>query len=140
MAGINWKRVLVGGIVSASVWGILYAPLHPIVEAHDALGRPALPLTPFRGASRLMRELIVLSGFVQGFAITWLYAAIRPRFGPGPKTALIAGIGIWFLVSWMHLVWTVFTAASPSMAIAPIATNLPIVVLSAIAGAWVYKE
>ncbi|HSE60477.1 MAG TPA: hypothetical protein VLA99_17380 [Nitrospiraceae bacterium] len=29
----------------------------------------------------------------------WLYAAIRPRFGAGPKTALYAGLGVWVLGS-----------------------------------------
>jgi hypothetical protein len=25
----------------------------------------------------------------------WLYAAIRPRYGAGPKTALCAGLAVW---------------------------------------------
>src|SRR4030095_6901619 len=28
----------------------------------------------------------------------WLYAAIRPRFGPGPRTAVIAAVVTWALV------------------------------------------
>ena len=140
MARINWKRVILGGIVAASVWGLLYAPVHPLVEAHDSFGRPVLPITPFRGATRFMQVLVVLTGFVQGIATVWLYAAIRPRFGRGPKTALIAGMGVWFLTSWIHVLWAVFTSVRLTVVITPVAANLPIVMLAALAGAWPYKE
>lgn len=32
-----------------------------------------------------------------GIATVWLYAAIRPRFGAGPKTAMAAGLIVWAL-------------------------------------------
>jgi hypothetical protein len=41
--------------------------------------------------------VFVLLGFVLGVLLVWLYAAIRPRLGPGPKTAAIAGVVVWFL-------------------------------------------
>jgi hypothetical protein len=34
--------------------------------------------------------------FLVGLWVVWLYAAVRPRFGAGPKTALITGLGAWF--------------------------------------------
>jgi len=39
-------------------------------------GSTVLPITPFRGATLLMRVLVVINGFVQGITILWLYAAI----------------------------------------------------------------
>jgi hypothetical protein len=36
---------------------------------------------------------------IAGLALAWLYAAIRPRFGPGPATALRAGFVTWLLLS-----------------------------------------
>jgi hypothetical protein len=33
----------------------------------------------------------ILREFIYGLMAVWLYAAIRPRFGAGPKTALYAG-------------------------------------------------
>jgi hypothetical protein len=140
MARINWKYVILGGIVAASVWGLLYAPVHPLVEVHDSFGRPVLPITPFRGATRFMQVFVVLTGLVQGIATLWLYAAIGPRYGPGPKTALIAGFGVWFLTSWIHVLWAVFTTVHLTSVIAPVAANLPIAMLAAMAGAWLYKE
>ncbi len=140
MPRINWSRALLGGLLAAAVWGILYAPVHPLVEVHNSLGRPVLPLTPFRGATLLLRVLVVITGFVQGISTVCLYAAIRPRFGAGPRTAAVAGMSVWFLTSWMHLVWAVFTAAPVSAALAPLVVNLPLVVLAGLAGARLYKE
>ena len=34
-------------------------------------------------------------GFLVGIFAVWLYAAIRPRYGAGPKTALCAGAAVW---------------------------------------------
>ena len=140
MPRINWSRALLGGLLAAAVWGILYAPVHPLVEVHDSLGRPVLPLTPFRGATLLVRVVVVVTGFVQGITTVCLYAAIRPRFGAGPSTAAIAGISVWFLTSWMHLVWALFTAVPVAVALVPLVVNLPLVVLSGLAGARLYKE
>jgi len=36
-------------------------------------------------------------GLLTGLAAIWLYAAIRPRFGAGAKTAFIAGMAVWFI-------------------------------------------
>lgn len=33
--------------------------------------------------------------FILGILTVWAYAAIRPRFGPGPRTALTAAFAIW---------------------------------------------
>jgi hypothetical protein len=37
----------------------------------------------------------IVSDFLVGLAIVWLYAAIRPRFGAGAGTAVIAAVVIW---------------------------------------------
>ena len=140
MPRINWSRAVLGGIVAGVVWGTLYAPVHPLVEAHDSIGRPVLPITPFRGATLVMRVLVVVNGFVQGITTVCLYAAIRPRFGPGPKTAVIAGCAVWFLVSWVHITWAAFTGARPIAVLLPIAANLPLVLLAGMAGARLYRE
>src|SRR5438876_2624198 len=74
MSRLNWRRALLGGVLAAVLWGVLYAPVHPLVEVHTTLGRPVLPITPFRGAALLLRVLVVLTGFVQGIATVCLYA------------------------------------------------------------------
>ena len=41
----------------------------------------------------------VLLFVVMGIGLIWLYAAIRPRYGPGPRTAAIAGFVMWLITS-----------------------------------------
>ena len=43
--------------------------------------------------------IFAVYGFLLGIVAVWLYAAIRPRFGPGPKTAAMAGLAVWFIYS-----------------------------------------
>lgn len=140
MPRINAGRVALGGVVAAAVWGVLYAPLHPLVEVHDNLGRPVLPITPFHGATPLVRALIVSNGFVQGIMTVWLYAAIRPRFGPGPQTAAMAVFAVWLVVGWLNMTWAVFSGTPLTAVLLPVTINLPLVLLAGMAGAWLYKE
>jgi hypothetical protein len=36
--------------------------------------------------------------FIWGMLLVFAYAAFRPRFGPGPKTAALSGFTLWFAV------------------------------------------
>jgi hypothetical protein len=94
MSGINTMRVLIGGIVAGLVINISEFILNTIVLGADlnaAMARLNLP--PIGGQTI---AVFVFMGFVLGIATIWLYAAIRPRYGAGPKTALCAGAAVWF--------------------------------------------
>jgi len=85
--------------------------------------------------------LHILWSFVIGIATIWLYAAIRPRYGPGWVTALRAGFAVWLFVH------ATFSLATGSMELLPqklITLSalffLPATLLSTIAGAWLYRE
>ena len=83
-----------------------------------------------------------LLGLVSGIALIWIYAAIRPRFGAGVKTAVCAGLAVWVVGTLLpnrklHVDWRpVF--ASPHAAYNPRRRGR--VVVGAIAGAALYKE
>src|SRR3989442_7464581 len=64
--------------------------------AMQALGKP--------GSMDNLIPLFVVLDFVYGIGLLWLYAAIRPRFGAGPKTAVIAGVALWFFVFLLHAI------------------------------------
>ena len=79
--------------------------------------------------------------FALGIGIVWLDAAIRPRFRPGMRTALIAGVSVWLLSFAWSIVTDTLMQFIPTnvMAIALVWSFCEIVIAS-IAGAWVYTE
>jgi hypothetical protein len=94
MGKINWNRVIIGGLVAGAIINIFEFALHGFVLAQDmdaavkALGREV-------GGGELL--MFLAWGFLVGIFAVWLYAAIRPRYGAGPKTALCAGAAVWGL-------------------------------------------
>ncbi|MEO8052861.1 MAG: hypothetical protein ABI833_20820 [Acidobacteriota bacterium] len=94
MTKTNVARVVLGGIVAGIVLnilgfivdGVLLAPQWN--AAMTALGRTGdISMNQIVGFNIL--------GFCYGIAVVWLYAAIRPRYGAGPKTAITAGLALW---------------------------------------------
>jgi hypothetical protein len=98
-----------------------------------------VPLAP---APINLVALIVMT-FVVGIAAVWLYAAIRPRFGPGPRTAICAGLAVWVFA---HLWSGVYLGCgfpgliTPRLAWVPVVWGLVEAPLGTLAGAWLYRE
>ena len=95
MKQINLGRVLLGGLVAGLVLNIGEFLLNGVVlvdEMKKDFGRLNLPPEP--GGDFIAKA--VVATFILGIVITFLYAAIRARFGPGVKTAIYAGLLAWF--------------------------------------------
>ena len=139
MEKINIGRVLLGGLVAGLVMNISEFLLNAVVMAKDleeAMRRINLP--PAGGAA--IMAMVVLT-FITGIVTVGLYAAIRSRLGSGPKTAIIAGLIVWFLV-FVH-----GAIADSAIGLFPIGISLIAVAwglfesaIGAMAGAWLYKE
>ena len=85
--------------------------------------------------------VFVLLGFLIGIVLVWLYAAVRPRLGPGPKTAGIMGVAVWFFIYPGAIVGFVSMGLLPAnLAVLGLVWGLVELVLAALAGGWLYKE
>ena len=98
---INTSKVLVGGVVAGIVLNVIdfitytYIVAAKMTAAADAF-KPGL------GALMMSSDAIkiyVVLDLVIGILLVWTYAAIRPRFGPGPSTAVAAAVLFWLLAS-----------------------------------------
>jgi len=138
MGKINWNRVILGGLVAGVIINIFEFALHGAVLAKDmdaavrALGREV-------GGSELL--MFLAWGFLVGIFAVWLYAAIRPCYGAGAKTALCAGAAVWGLGYLLAAVGTVALHLFPRhiMAIG-LAVGLVEVLVGTVTGAWLYRE
>jgi hypothetical protein len=138
MGRINVKGVIVGGLVAGLVlnvidylvWGVWLAP-----DFNAALlsagKKPADSLIP----------LFVLLDFIYGIVLVYLYAAIRPRFGAGPGTAVHAGLIIWIIAGLLHAIGEAPLGLLPQR-LYTIGTLVGLVALpiAAVAGAKFYRE
>lgn len=93
MTKINLGRVILGGVIAGIVAdilaylvdGVLLAPQW--ADGMKALGRPEFTINQWIGFN--------LIGLALGIFTIWLYAAIRPRYGAGPRAAICAGVAVW---------------------------------------------
>lgn len=139
---INTSKVITGGLVAGVVANVIgYIGfgmfLGARMEAEAVAVAPALAgrsMTPGAIATQVILQ------FVIGLLIIWVYAAIRPRFGPGMKTAVYAALVVWLCGVVFHLDWVL----AGMMTIGTYATACVIaliqVIASAGAGAKIYGE
>jgi len=105
-----------------------------IAAAMQALGKRP-------GAMDSLVPLFVVLDFVYGIGLLWVYAAIRPRFGAGAKTAVIAGVAVWFFAGLLHSVGEGPMGLFPQQmyTVGTIVELVKYAVAGAV-GAYVYKE
>jgi hypothetical protein len=139
MGHINIGRVLLGGLAAGLVLStgeyvlndqILASQMKVYFAQHNF----ALPTGKAVGVAIAMT-------FVLGIVMMLGYAAIRPRFGGGPKTAIIVGLFAWFGV------YCYGNTLAAAFGLIP-ANGLPVLLawglveylLGALVGASLYKE
>jgi pimeloyl-ACP methyl ester carboxylesterase len=139
MSSINMGRVVVGGLVAGLLINVSEFVLNAVVLAEDmnaamaALNRPPI--------DNGMIVWFVLLAFGIGMMVVWVYAAVRPRFGPGVQTAICASLVVWGLAYLYPNVTTIVLGLFPTrlMIIATV-WGLVEVLVAGVAGAWIYTE
>ncbi len=82
-----------------------------------------------------------LWGFAAGIIAVWLYAAMRPRFGAGPRTAITADTAVWLLAYAVANAMMAFLHVFPlGLLVLVTAVGLLEVLIAATAGAYIYRE
>jgi hypothetical protein len=98
---INTQKVLLGGIAAGVVMNVIDFVSNTYIlgarmKAESDAFKPGLSDQMMSGSA--IAGYIVMD-FVLGILLVWTYAAIRPRFGPGIKTAFYAALLFWVLVA-----------------------------------------
>ena len=136
---INWARVLGGGLLAGLVGNVLQVgyglAMRSRIEATMKAAHREFVPTPAIIVSHFLWT------FVLAIASIWLYAAIRPRYGPGSATALRAGFAVWLFAHATFAIAVVTLGIFPAWLMAiEAAWGLVERLVSTLAGAAVYRE
>ena len=138
MGNINMGRVILGGLVAGLVLNIGEFLLNGIVLADQM--KTFMTQHNFTEPKYFIPIAVGLT-FVLGIVLVLGYACIRPRLGPGVKTAIMAGLFAWFGIYFYSGIINAVLAGIP------MGTMMMVLIwglvefsLGAIVGAWLYKE
>jgi hypothetical protein len=138
MGNINLGRVILGGLAAGLVLNIGEFLLN--AKVLEAQMKTFMTQHNFVEPANFIPIAITLT-FVLGIVIVLGYACIRPRFGPGVKTAVIAGVFAWFgIYFYSGIINGVLFGIPMNTMIMVIVWGLVEFALAAIAGAWLYQE
>lgn len=137
---MNIGRLILGGIVAGIVYFIGDGVVHGLLlKQHWASILGAINVD----AEKALKTPAIFGTYdlIKGLIAVWIYAASRPRFGPGVKTAVFAGIITWAAAIPLPLIGLLpmkffdagFVGLWSAYAIVPM-------ILGAVVGGWLYKE
>jgi hypothetical protein len=107
MSRVNAGKVILAGLVAGLVINVIDFVVNvPILGKQWADATKALGVK-LEDVNLMSAVGWIAMDFVAGLFTAWLYAAIRPRYGLGAKTGLVAGFATWLIihVALGSLVW-----------------------------------
>jgi len=139
MSGINLVRVLIGGIVAGVVAIAGDYLVNQVILVEDG--------TQLVQRLNLDREQVEASGttwmivdVLYGILLVFAYAAMRPRFGPGPRTAIISALTLYLAITVVLMGFMSMGMFVPDAFMRSAGLQLVIALAASLAGAAVYKE
>lgn len=139
MNNINFGRVILGGLVAGLILNIGEFLLNEVIfvkQMEEIFQKINVP----RPGGAFIATAIGIT-FLLGIMIVWLYAMIRPRYGPGPKTAICAALVIWFCVYfYCGILYGVMLGLPTTLLGVGMVWGLVEYTLAGLAGAWLYRE
>jgi hypothetical protein len=139
MGGINVGRWLAGGVVAGIIMWVIEgaASILYMGDMETALEAHGLGMEISAG----MMALTVVVSLVAGLVLVFLYTAARPRFGAGPKTAVVVAVAMWVGGYLLSLLGYQMIGLYPSsMLVMWGAIGLIEMIIAALAGGWIYRE
>lgn len=139
MGRINAGRLILGGLAAGVVANVLDYVIGTYLlqtQMGDMIQRLNLPVDAVEGA---MVTWIVVD-LIWGLLLVFAYVGMRPRFGPGPKTAVIAGVTLWLAVTIMFAGLMSIGVFTQQAFIKQSALYLVSTMIASLVGASLYKE
>ena len=139
MGGINLVRVLIGGIVAGVVANAGDYLIQEVILAEDgAQLMQRLNLDPARVEASFTTWIV--ADFFYGILMVFAYAAMRPRFGPGPRTAVISALTLYLAITVVLMGFMSMGMFAQDAFLRSAALQLVVALAASLSGAAVYKE
>ena len=141
MQGMNWSRIWLGGLAAGVVMNLIDAAVNGFLLA-SRWERESEALRPGLMSRMATTSTIgwIVFDFALGVLLVWLYAAIRPRYGPGPRTALIAGMVLWLATHLAFASLAFMGMFSPGLVLASSVGGILSAAAGAYVGGMIYRE
>lgn len=140
MGKINLSRVIAGGFLAGLIINVCESLVSGVWLAADwEAALKAIGVNAATTASQM--AVYIVWGFIMGILAVWLYASIRPRYGPGACTAVIAALALWVPAYVLSMAPPAMMGIFPMRLMAiTVAAGLIELIIATLAGAWLYKE
>lgn len=139
MGGINTGRWLAGGLAAGMVVWLIEGAASMLYMGDMEAALRAMGLSMEMSAP--IWALTVVMSLITGLALVFFYAAARPRFGPGPKTAAIVAVGLWASGVLLSLLGYYMIGMYPTqMLVTWGVVGLVEMIIAGMVGGWVYRE
>ncbi len=139
MNNINMGRVVLGGLVAGLVLNVAEIVMNDLILGAQMKSFFAQHNIPEPGTNFMIAAVGLT--LIMGIVLVLGYACIRTRFGPGPKTAVIAGLFAWFAVyCYSGIINGILFGIPPATLALVVVYGLVEYSLAAVAGAYLYKE
>jgi hypothetical protein len=138
MGRVDMRRVVLGGLVAAVIVNAFEATFAFLMRSEWEVAIQRLGIRPAPGP---VTGLPIAWSFVVGIISVWLYAAIRPRYGPGAGTAVRAALAVWALSSFSFAIALgSLGLLPPRLAVSVSVWSLVEVIVAMLVGAALYRE
>lgn len=140
MAQINTGKVIVGGLVGGVVLNVVDFLVNGVWLADKWMAQTAKlnPDLNMMGSTSI--TYYVVTDFLLAILIVWLYAAIRPRFGPGSGTAVKASLTVWTVLALFSAGYAIAGMYGPKIVALSAVMSLVGMLAAGNVGAMMYKE
>ncbi len=139
MSGINVGRWIGGGVVAGAIMWVMEGAASTLYMKDMEAAMQAHGLSMETGPATI--AVSVLASLIAGLALIFFYAGVRPRFGPGPRTAVRVAVALWLGGYLLFLLgYQVLGLFPAGMLVLWGTVGLVEMILACLVGAWLYRE
>lgn len=138
---MNTGKVVAGGLLAGLLFNVGDFLINTVILAAEnqaMLTKLGLDPAAMESVSGMVPWIVI--DFLFGLLVVWTYAAIRPRFGPGVQTAVIAGLIPFLAATFVLAGFTSMGVFATGMFVKGTVASLVNTVIGSVAGAWLYTE